>query len=144
MDTPAQRMGYLTGAYLAGWVTVTILVWTDAPVWLAVLVLLAAVLALAYLADAGPSPGVHRHIRMHSRTRCAGKPCAVHSPTAHHMRGWPLAWVHMPAVALRLCPHGVRHPDPDEDARVGLSGLLIANRHPGCDGCCDPRPAEGE
>lgn len=46
--------------------------------------------------------------------RGAGRPCVVHNPSDHGMRGWPLIWDAQQSRMRRLCPHDVEHPDPDD------------------------------
>lgn len=87
---------------------------------------------------------------------CAGRPCVVHNPTEHHMRGWPLVWHNDRGIFERTCPHGIGHPDPDqfefcEQARTRwrppLNADILDDPYPrsnpyegtgihGCDGCC--------
>lgn len=52
--------------------------------------------------------------KVHPATACAGRPCAIHSPSAHHMREWPTRWNEATRAIERQCPHEVWHPDPDD------------------------------
>lgn len=63
----------------------------------------------------------------HLQAQCAGRPCALHNHSLHHMRDWPQNWRQDRGVMERICPHGVGHPDPDD---------LTADTVHGCDGCC--------
>jgi hypothetical protein len=83
---------------------------------------------------------------------CAGESCAIHHPSDHHMRTWPLVYrADRSPLIERLCPHGVGHPDPDSldylaDADPTDRGAWGVH---GCDGCCGapdapPAPTEGE
>lgn len=79
-------------------------------------------------------------LRTHTAEHCAGPVCAVHRPTEHHMRRWPMVWRSERALLERLCPHGVGHPDPDHLAFIRQKyGELEAHYESvhGCDGCCN-------
>lgn len=77
-------------------------------------------------------------LKVHSPSKCfEGPSCAIHNPTDHHMRGWPLYWRRDAAKMERLCPHGVGHPDPDALAFHTRNGRDYMSVH-GCDGCCNP------
>jgi hypothetical protein len=76
-------------------------------------------------------------LKTHDETQCGGEHCCIHNPSEHHMRTWPLNWRNDTGVMERICPHGVGHPDPDDDAhnvRIGREYLTVH----GCDGCCRP------
>lgn len=68
---------------------------------------------------------------VHREADCLVTPCTIHSPSEHHMRGWPLLWRGDRRIFERTCPHGVGHPDPDDIFDEGVHG---------CDGCCRPNP----
>lgn len=53
---------------------------------------------------------------VHDVALCSGRPCVVHNPTDHHMRGFRLLWRNDRAIFERICPHGIGHPDPDQYA----------------------------
>jgi len=72
-------------------------------------------------------------LSVHSPDVCAGRPCTVHSPTSHGMRGFPQLWRSDKGHMERVCPHGVGHPDPDE--RHSPTWRDAWSVH-GCDGCC--------
>lgn len=76
--------------------------------------------------------GTGQRLRVHDADVCAG-PCAIHAPSAHHMRTWPTTWRPDRYMMERLCKHGVGHPDPDEP---------VLDRAHGCCGCCTPFPDE--
>lgn len=56
----------------------------------------------------------------HDEAACKDReiPCAIHSPSEHHMRTWPMHWRSDTGVMERTCPHGTGHPDPDHMAYV--------------------------
>ena len=70
-------------------------------------------------------------------TRKAGGPvhCAVHRPSEHHMRSWPML-LRSSTLLERLCPHGVGHPDPDSAAYLDWRDGIDSWGLHGCDGCC--------
>jgi hypothetical protein len=67
-------------------------------------------------------------------------PCAIHSPSPHHMRDWPMVWRADLRYMERECRHGVGHPDPDDLAFRRHAGRTPDEMH-GCDGCCRPEIA---
>ena len=82
---------------------------------------------------------------VHSARQCEGRPCVIHAPSDHVMRGFPthlripgpfdIKQMHME----RICPHGVGHPDPDDAAYQRSLGPNMSVDVHGCDGCCgDP------
>lgn len=73
-------------------------------------------------------------VGVHDAEQCAGEPCVIHNPTDHHMTDWPHNWRNDRHIMERICPHGIGHPDPDDN-----------NEHTvhGCDGCCTP-PAKAD
>lgn len=76
----------------------------------------------------------------HSKEDCQA-PCAIHAPSDHHMKDWPLKWRPDRYLMERTCEHGIGHPDPDHMARMEmLRGKDFADGHGvhGCDGCCRP------
>lgn len=79
-----------------------------------------------------------RLLRVHPPAKCAGAPCCIHNPSAHHMRGWEMNWRSDTGVMERFCPHGVGHPDPDHMAYVRSVQPAEASWQGvhGCDGCC--------
>lgn len=96
----------------------------------------------------GPGPrdreyvtGTGQIIRgVHAPEACAGRPCVIHNPSAHHMADWPTNFrdggmfdIKGPHME-RICPHGVGHPDPD-DLEFWKSRGEDYSVH-GCDGCC--------
>lgn len=90
-------------------------------------------------------------VAAHDPALCEGRPCAVHSPSDHHMADWPQHFrdplVEAATFGLhsglmeRTCPHGVGHPDPDHMAWYaschGEEQTIAEGTH-GCDGCCRP------
>lgn len=83
---------------------------------------------------------------VHDPRDCAGRACAVHNPTEHHMAAWPQNFRGDRGIIERICPHRVGHPDPDHmawlDERVMLGELdpdyVWGEGAHGCDGCCAP------
>ena len=75
---------------------------------------------------------------VHPPEVCAGRPCAVHRPSSHHMAAWPQNWRTDRYIMERMCSHGVGHPDPDHmryALRIAPADGLAHGLH-GCDGCC--------
>ncbi len=69
---------------------------------------------------------------VHDEARCAGKYCAVHNPSDHHMRSWKQQWRDDRRIIVRVCPkHNVRHPDPDNNWEA--DSYFWVHR---CCGCC--------
>ena len=79
-------------------------------------------------------------ITVHPRGDCAGENCAIHDPSLHHMRHWPvLLRPDRGFMAERLCPHGIGHPDPDSGTWMAVHDpVQWADGVHGCDGCCMP------
>lgn len=73
----------------------------------------------------------------HSPDKCQGRACCIHSPSAHHMRKWPMNYRFDKGVMERLCECGIGHPDPDDAAYQESVGRGYLNTH-GCCGCCAP------
>lgn len=74
-----------------------------------------------------------RVMYVHNRRQCRGA-CALHRPSNHRMRGWPVM-LRETGLLERFCPHGVGHPDPDSVAHFKRRGVDGFGVH-GCDGCC--------
>ncbi len=72
---------------------------------------------------------------VHNPRLCYGTVCVVHNPTDHHMKDWPQVWRGDRAIFERLCPHGIGHPDPDQESYWRSIGREDEGIH-GCDGCC--------
>jgi len=73
---------------------------------------------------------------IHSPEDCAGRPCAVHAPSDHRMRGMKTLFRFDRHLMERTCPHGVGHPDPDDLAFQEANFPERAAGVHGCDGCC--------
>ena len=73
-------------------------------------------------------------IGVHPNAACAGRPCCIHSPSAHHMAAWPQNWREDRRIMERVCEHGVGHPDPDDAAYRASRGDTDTVH--GCCGCC--------
>lgn len=72
---------------------------------------------------------------VHDASLCVGRPCVVHNPTDHHMRGFRLLWRDDRKIFERVCPHGIGHPDPDQFHYWRENDMEYEGVH-GCDGCC--------
>jgi len=72
---------------------------------------------------------------VHNRKLCEGQGCAIHHPSDHHMKDWPLNWRGDRRIMERICIHGVGHPDPDDQAYLHSIGRTGEGVH-GCDLCC--------
>lgn len=85
-------------------------------------------------------------LKTHGPEACSGQSrnCIFHNPSNHHMLAWDInvRLDRFGALAERICPHGIGHPDPDSLAYVeslhtrenrGYEGIH------GCDGCCHPQ-----
>lgn len=77
-------------------------------------------------------------IRAHKRVDCH-PPCALHAPSDHHMKDWPLI-MRRDGRLERLCSHGIGHPDPDSLAhtKANYPDFLELLAVHGCDDCCIP------
>lgn len=69
----------------------------------------------------------------HDISVCKGERCCVHNPSAHHMREWSQHYRSDTGITERICPHGVGHPDPDQNFPINSYKWVH-----GCDGCCAP------
>lgn len=90
-----------------------------------------------------------QRIFAHDLALCAGRACAVHDPSDHHMADWPqhfrdprveaMTYGLHPGLMERVCPHGIGHPDPDHMAWYASCHTpeeTSAEGTHGCDGCC--------
>jgi hypothetical protein len=81
---------------------------------------------------------------VHSARQCSGRPCVLHRPSNHHLRGWMLHYRDDKGQMERICPcHGVGHPDPDDLAYQLSIGREGAGIH-GCPGCCGDQKVTSE
>lgn len=69
---------------------------------------------------------------VHSRKRCEGGVCPIHNRSAHSMRSFPQGWDTSRSIMIRVCPHFMNHPDPD-DLKVRRGDAAASHV---CDGCC--------
>lgn len=76
-------------------------------------------------------------LQVHDPLACAGHACCVHAPSPHPLDCAPLHWHPAAALMLRICAHGIGHPDPDNLMAVLGAGWPVSGAH-GCDGCCRP------
>lgn len=91
-----------------------------------------------------PPYGAEAIIKMmvHSKSVC-DHPCALHTPSDHHMKNWRLCLRMDRADRLieRKCEHGTGHPDPDSlgyiASKMGFKTAITSGTH-GCDFCCNP------
>lgn len=81
-------------------------------------------------------------VNVHTAIQCQGQTCCIHNPSQHHMLTWSPSWDSIYKQMWRKCPHGLRHPDPDDLAYIrehwGTAEAARSYAHP-CDGCCQPR-----
>lgn len=79
---------------------------------------------------------------VHDPADCEGRPCVIHSPSAHYMADFPTHWRADRGIMERICSHGVGHPDPDDLDFIrhtrGEDDARGEGVH-GCDGCCTPQ-----
>jgi hypothetical protein len=81
---------------------------------------------------------------VHDAGTCLGDHCCVHSPSDHPLNTAPLDWWWEFRHMVRVCEHGVSHPDPDDlmfKQIIGdwLTVEAISSVHlmkENCDGCC--------
>lgn len=92
----------------------------------------------------------HRMIRLrvHIPDECQGQICSVHNRSNHHMRDMPQNWFQETGIMLRICPHDVEHPDPDDIAyfrrTMNPNVAKAKSIHECClEGCCVPVPPNG-
>ena len=77
-----------------------------------------------------------KKLTTHTPDKCEGRPCCVHNPSDHSMRGWEMIFRFDKGVMERICPeHGVGHPDPDDIAFWISVDRPYMSIH-GCCGCC--------
>jgi hypothetical protein len=76
----------------------------------------------------------------HAPDKCAGQECCIHNRSNHVMREFPQLFRWDRGIMERTCPHGVGHPDPDQEAFLELvfGDAAWAEWVHGCDGCCNP------
>jgi hypothetical protein len=75
---------------------------------------------------------------VHLKKHCRGRPCPIHNPSDHSMRGFRTHFRTDRYLMERICPHGVGHPDPDDLAFQKKAMPDRASGVHGCDGCCRP------
>lgn len=78
-------------------------------------------------------------LKTHGATQCAGTFCALHNPSEHPLARARLMWDYSRNLCVRICAHGVWHPDPDDIAfkhrATSAAWASALELHP-CDGCC--------
>lgn len=72
---------------------------------------------------------------VHPKSACEGRPCVIHAPSDHNLRGMPTHYRFDRGIMERICKHAVGHPDPDDMAWHVSEGRTSEGVH-GCDGCC--------
>jgi hypothetical protein len=81
--------------------------------------------------------GTGEAVRIHPREECTG-PCVYHAPSGHPLHRAPVA-LGPSGFPLRVCQHGIGHPDVDAVAQVartyGEEYAALERVHE-CDGCC--------
>ena len=80
--------------------------------------------------------GTGQKLKVHSKKECKGKNCAIHNPSNHHMKEWPLHWREDRGFFERIDSKGCGHPDPDEIEYHAKHGRDISIH--GCNGMCNP------
>lgn len=76
-------------------------------------------------------------VNVHPPEACSGEYCVIHNPSDHSMRDFPTLWRSDRGIMERICPHGVGHPDPDDQAYItSVRGEGHMEGVHGCDGCC--------
>lgn len=79
---------------------------------------------------------------VHPATECEGRGCAIHHPSDHHMKDWPLKWRGDRDLMERICPCGIGHPDVDHLAWFRLTHSEDDTWAEGVHGCCGHCRAE--
>lgn len=79
-------------------------------------------------------------VNVHTIDQCNPQHCCIHNPSQHHMSTWAPSWDSNFRIMWRRCPHGYRHPDPDDlnfwrTRSPGAARLAFGHF---CDGCCQP------
>lgn len=73
-------------------------------------------------------------VNVHNMAYCDGEFCAIHNPSEHPLNKSPRRFEN--GIILRICPHGVYHPDPDAlhwaERTFGRATALSRGQH----GCC--------
>lgn len=81
---------------------------------------------------------------IHAEDECFLEHCCIHNPSNHPLRDAPMDWWGEFRHMVRVCVHGVSHPDPD-DLAFKMATLdwitveAISSVHlmeESCDGCC--------
>jgi len=82
---------------------------------------------------------------VHSEEQCVGRGCSIHHPSQHHMLALSQVYLYDRMLMMRVCPHGVRHPDPDDKSfhLEAKDGFDLAH---GCCAhqCCENRPKKAK
>lgn len=80
-----------------------------------------------------------RLIGVHSPQLCAGKSCCIHNPSDHPLKDAPRKFISPGYMMVRICEHGIEHPDPDHLADVAerlAPEMAEAQAAHVCCGCC--------
>lgn len=74
---------------------------------------------------------------VHGVDNCSGTPCSIHMPSEHPLADEPRAYDSKARIVLRICEHGVHHPDFDALTYLLASTGRVDYRHLCCvSGCC--------
>lgn len=71
-------------------------------------------------------------IGMHMEAECEGVGCPVHHPSLHHLSELSQSWDPETGTMMRVCKHGIKHPDPDQVAMDGRSVQHKCCKHECC------------
>lgn len=64
------------------------------------------------------------------------RPCPIHNTASDHLLNKaPMIWNEDRGLIMRMCSHGIQHPDYDSALYYYSVNLNNANVH-ACDGCC--------
>lgn len=79
---------------------------------------------------------------VHDESSCADRPCSIHHPSVHHMAGSSQRYDYDKVMMMRVCMHGVPHPDPDDKMmyRLSVSDEFADIEHQCCSGWCCQAP----
>lgn len=82
-------------------------------------------------------------VHVHNRAHCDGQFCAIHNPSDHPLSRMPRRFEN--GIILRLCSHGMYHPDPDAlnfiERTFGRAVALSREEHGCCGASCCQQPA---
>lgn len=81
---------------------------------------------------------------VHEKVECFLEYCCIHNPSEHPLREAPMDWWGEFRHMVRVCEHGISHPDPDDlqfkiargDWVTTESICSVHLMKENCDGCC--------